>query len=131
MLPACRGVQSGHHVKLITEIQNAGAKVTISKLDVVDPEQAKELVALAEGIAPIAAIFHLAMILDDRMLINQVLNMHAVQSYAHHTCTAKLCMPPCQQKSPKKPWWARAYMQLLATESMLCGARRARAGIGV
>ena len=74
MLPACRGVQSGHHVKLITEIQNAGAKVTISKLDVVDPEQAKELVALAEGIAPIAAIFHLAMVLDDRMLINQVLN---------------------------------------------------------
>ena len=47
----------------------------------VDPEQAKELVALAEGIAPIAAIFHLAMVLDDRMLINQVLHpMHALQS---------------------------------------------------
>lgn len=118
-------------MKLITEIQNAGAKVTISKLDVVDPEQAKELVALAEGIAPIAAIFHLAMVLDDRMLINQVLN---------HACSAALCSPHmhCQAlyaampaEKSQKPWWARAYMQLLATESMLCGARRARAGIGV
>ena len=49
----------------------------------VDPQQAKELVALAEGIAPIAAIFHLAMVLDDRMLINQVLHpMHATQSFS-------------------------------------------------
>ena len=85
-LPACRGVQSGHHAKLIAEIEAAGAKVTISRLDVVDPEQAKELIALTEGIAPIAAIFHLAMVLDDRMLINQVLHpcMHPRASVTMH-----------------------------------------------
>ena len=94
-LPACRGIQSGHHAKLIAEIEAAGAKVTISRLDVVDPEQAKELIALTEGIAPIAAIFHLAMVLDDRMLINQVPHpLHPPQRSSHHACHAAGCMRP-------------------------------------
>ena len=92
VLPACRGVHSGHHAKLIEDIEDAGAKVTISRLDVVDPEQAKELVALTEGIAPIAAIFHLAMVLDDRMLINQVLHpLHAPLIFVRHSFHAMSC----------------------------------------
>ena len=93
-LPACRGIQSGHHAKLIAEVEAAGAKVTISRLDVVDPEQAKELIALTEGIAPIAAIFHLAMVLDDRMLINQVPHpFHTPRASftAHEVHAAKPC----------------------------------------
>ena len=67
----------------------------------VDPEQAKELIALTEGIAPIAAIFHLAMVLDDRMLINQVLQpVHAKQSSSHHACTAKHHISPVPVKDP-------------------------------
>ena len=49
-----------------------GVSVTVSKLDVVEPEQAIELIALAESRAPLAGIFQLAMVLDDRLIAKQV-----------------------------------------------------------
>ena len=131
VLPACRGVTSGHHAKLIEDIEAAGAKVTISKLDVVDPEQAKQLVALAESIAPVAAIFHLAMVLDDRMLINQVLHpLHASQIFICHSFHAMSSMPPDPFDDVLHPEWAWPHTRILLTESLLCCARPVRAGTG-
>ena len=50
--------------------------MTVSKLDVVELEEAKQLMALAESKAPLAGIFQLAMMLDDRLIAQQVL--HAI-----------------------------------------------------
>ena len=47
-------------------------QVEVSKLDVADMEEAKGVVALAEKQAPVGGIFHLAMILQDRWMANQV-----------------------------------------------------------
>ena len=46
--------------------------MTVSKLDVVELEEAKQLMALAESKAPLAGIFQLAMMLDDRLIAQQV-----------------------------------------------------------
>ena len=46
--------------------------VDVTMLDVTVPEQAAMLVADIETQAPIAGIFHLAMVLDDRLLARQV-----------------------------------------------------------
>ena len=50
----------------------AELQVEVSKLDVADMEEAKGVVALAQKQAPIGGIFHLAMILQDRWMANQV-----------------------------------------------------------
>ena len=47
-------------------------QVEVSKLDVADMEEAKGVVALAAKQAPVGGIFHLAMILQDRWMANQV-----------------------------------------------------------
>ncbi len=44
----------------------------VSKLDVADMEEAKGVVALAQKQGPVGGIFHLAMILQDRWMANQV-----------------------------------------------------------
>ena len=46
--------------------------MTVSKLNVVELEEAKQLMALAESKAPLAGIFQLAMMLDDRLIAQQV-----------------------------------------------------------
>ena len=50
----------------------ADLQVEVSKLDVADMEEAKGVVALAQKQAPVGGIFHLAMILQDRWMANQV-----------------------------------------------------------
>jgi fatty acid synthase len=47
-------------------------QVEVSKLDVADLGETKQIVAMAEGMAPVGGIFHLAMILQDRWMSNQV-----------------------------------------------------------
>ena len=44
----------------------------MSKLDVADLGETKQIVAMAEEMAPVGGIFHLAMILQDRWMSNQV-----------------------------------------------------------
>ena len=44
----------------------------MSTLDVAELSQARELVVLANSQAPIGGVFHLAMVLKDRFLANQV-----------------------------------------------------------
>ena len=50
----------------------ADLQVEVSKLDVANLEEAKGVVALAQKQAPVGGIFHLAMILQDRWMANQV-----------------------------------------------------------
>lgn len=49
-----------------------GVKITLSTMDVAKLEEARELINIAETQAPLAIIFHLAMVLDDRLLMKQV-----------------------------------------------------------
>ncbi len=48
------------------------SQVEVSTLDVADMEEAKGIVSLAEKQAPVGGIYHLAMILQDRWMANQV-----------------------------------------------------------
>ena len=48
------------------------AQVEVSKLDVADLGETKQIIAMAEKMAPVGGIFHLAMILQDRWMSNQV-----------------------------------------------------------
>lgn len=47
-------------------------QVRVSKLDVADPAEAEQILQLAQGMAPVGGIFHLAMTLTDKLLPNQV-----------------------------------------------------------
>lgn len=47
------------------------AQVEVSKLDVADLGETKQIIAMAEKMAPVGGIFHLAMILQDRWMSNQ------------------------------------------------------------
>ena len=65
------------HVAIQSKREGAQGKdyvlqVEVSKLDVADMEEAKGVVALAQKQAPVGGIFHLAMILQDRWMANQV-----------------------------------------------------------
>ncbi len=62
----------------------ADLQVEVSKLDVADMEEAKGVVALAQKQAPIGGIFHLAMILQDRWMANQVSILFLAAVHAKH-----------------------------------------------
>ena len=47
-------------------------QVEVSMLDVAELSQAHELILHANSQAPIGGVFHLAMVLQDRFLVNQV-----------------------------------------------------------
>ena len=47
-------------------------QVEVSQLDVADAGEARKLVALASSLAPLAGVFHLAMVLKDIALVNMV-----------------------------------------------------------
>ena len=47
-------------------------QVEVSTLDVVDSGEARQLIQLADGLASVGGVFHLAMMLSDRFLTNQV-----------------------------------------------------------
>ena len=52
-------------------LERAGARVTVSTLDVVDAAEAAELMVLSGRDLPVATVFHLAMYLDDRLLASR------------------------------------------------------------
>ncbi len=68
-------MRTGEQAKAVRKLERAGARVTVSTLDVVDAGEAAQLMALAGQGAPVAAVFHLAMYLDDRLLASQVLTL--------------------------------------------------------
>ena len=59
-------------MKTIQMLQREGVTVEVSKLDVAVRQQAQQLVADCQRLAPIGGIFHLAMILEDRLILKHV-----------------------------------------------------------
>lgn len=59
-------------MKTIQMLQSEGVRVEVSKLDVAVRSEAEELIGSCERLAPIGAIFHLAMILEDRLILKHV-----------------------------------------------------------
>ena len=80
-------------MKTIQMLQSEGVTVEVSKLDVAVREQAQQLVADCQRMAPIGGIFHLAMILEDRLILKHV-SQSACQQHDLHLSLA-LC-PPAQ-----------------------------------
>jgi KR domain len=72
MVVRCRGVRTGEQNKVISKLTEMGVNIVITKMDVAELDEARELINLAESQAPLAIIFHLAMVLDDRLLLKQV-----------------------------------------------------------
>lgn len=44
----------------------------VTTLDVAELDEARQIIALADSLAPVGGIFHLAMVLKDKWLANQV-----------------------------------------------------------
>ena len=64
-------MRTGEQVKLVQRLAGLGCAALVSKLDVAVPAEAKQLMAHARRLAPVGGIFHLAMVLDDRLITNQ------------------------------------------------------------
>ncbi|EIE23140.1 hypothetical protein COCSUDRAFT_47508 [Coccomyxa subellipsoidea C-169] len=71
VLTSKRGMRTGGQRKVVQMLQKRGVQIEVSKLDVADLGETEQIVALAEGMAPVGGIFHLAMILQDRWMSNQ------------------------------------------------------------
>ena len=72
LLTSKRGLRTGAQAKAVARLRSQGAQVEVSTLDVGDPAQAARIVAAAQGMAPLGGVFHLAMVLRDRRLPDQV-----------------------------------------------------------
>ena len=59
-------------MKTIQMLQSEGVTVEVSTLDVAVRSQAEQLISDCERLAPIGGIFHLAMILEDRLILKHV-----------------------------------------------------------
>ncbi len=69
----------------------ASSQVEISTLDVADLGETKEIVAMANGMAPVGGIFHLAMILQDRWMSNQVHTLACGLPHITHAFLSNIC----------------------------------------
>ena len=54
----------------------ATVQFRVSTLDVGVPEEAEQIVQLAESMGPVGGVFHLAMYLADKLITNQVWRNH-------------------------------------------------------
>ncbi|EIE22203.1 ketoacyl-synt-domain-containing protein [Coccomyxa subellipsoidea C-169] len=71
LLTSKRGMRTGGQLSIVRMLRSRGVRVEVSKLDVADLGEAQQIIALAEGVAPVGGIFHLAMTLQDRWMSNQ------------------------------------------------------------
>ena len=67
----CSGLRTGEQAKVVRKLEAAGCVVDVSTLDVADPAQAAQLLADAGRRAPVGGVFHLAMVLEDRLIVKQ------------------------------------------------------------
>jgi fatty acid synthase len=67
-----RGLRTGEQLKTIQLLQSEGVTVDVSLLDCADAGEAASLVADCERHAPLGGIFHLAMVLEDRLMLKHV-----------------------------------------------------------
>ena len=68
----CRGLRTGEQLKTIQMLQSEGVTVEVSTLDVAVRAEAQQLMADSARLAPVGGIFHLAMILSDRLILKHV-----------------------------------------------------------
>jgi hypothetical protein len=103
-------------MKVIQTLQSEGVTVEVSLLDCGDRDEAKQLLNDCQRLAPLAGIFHLAMVLEDRLILNHVSardfrmapclqckeNARCKQSLQFHApCTALLC--PASNAPAREP----------------------------
>lgn len=62
----------------------------MSTLDVADAEETRQLLQLANQMAPVGGIFHLAMVMADKWIANQVLYLQAFVLSVNHL--ASFCL---------------------------------------
>ena len=67
-----RGTRTGAQLQLVRQVEALGSRVTVTQLNVTVAKEAAAMLHSANDVAPVEAIFHLAMYLDDRLLPNQV-----------------------------------------------------------
>ena len=67
-----RGLRTGEQAKTVQMLRDEGVAVEVSTLDMAEHGQAQQLLALCEAMAPVGGIFHLAMVLDDRLIAKHV-----------------------------------------------------------
>lgn len=73
-------------------LQSEGALVEVSLLDCGDREEAAQLLADCQRIAPLAGIFHLAMVLEDRLILNHVRARPLFLGPSHMSLAAQTAM---------------------------------------
>ena len=68
----------------------------VTKLDVADAGDCSKIISLAEEMAPVGGIFHLAMTLNDKLLSNQASSLLRVPKfqYSPKTITSGLSKNP-------------------------------------
>lgn len=71
-------------------LQSEGVLVEVSTLDVAVRSQAEQLVADCERLAPIGGIFHLAMILEDRLILKHVWPCYCLCCHTFCLCRTTL-----------------------------------------
>ena len=67
-----RGLRTGEQAKTVQMLRDEGVLVEVSTLDVAVRAEAQQLLALCEALAPLGGIFHLAMVLEDRLIAKHV-----------------------------------------------------------
>ena len=72
MRRARRGLRTGEQMKTIQTLQSEGVTVEVSLLDCGDRAECAQLVADCERLAPLGGVYHLAMVLEDRLLLKHV-----------------------------------------------------------
>ena len=87
-----RGLRTGEQAKTVQMLRDEGVAVEVSMLDVAERAQAQQLLALCEAMAPVGGIFHLAMVLDDRLIAKHVRVNPTPSCLAHAGSTFHLTM---------------------------------------
>ena len=76
---------------MVQGLEAAGCTVDVSTLDVADPAQAAQLLADAGRRAPVGGVFHLAMVLEDRLIVKQARPVESAMSWTCTLLTFRVC----------------------------------------
>ena len=86
-----RGLRTGEQAKTVQMLRDEGVTVEVSTLDVAVRAEAQQLLALCEALAPLWGIFHLAMVLEDRLIAKHVsITLTGQNCYTHHGALTRL-----------------------------------------
>ena len=86
-----RGLRTGEQAKTVQMLRDEGVTVEVFTLDVAVRAEAQQLLALCEALAPLGGIFHLAMVLEDRLIAKHVCSSLTGPNYfTHHVALTRL-----------------------------------------